>query len=73
MMSKQQYAYRVAFYLSNGKEVSGRITHHEDPETYLKAIEGLIEKEKPILIKKLGTIIQSKYITHVKIVEVIVC
>ncbi|WP_020061076.1 hypothetical protein [Bacillus sp. 123MFChir2] len=71
-MTKQQYAYRVAFYLSDGKEISGRITHDEDPETYLKSIESLIEKEKPILIPKLGTIIQSKYITHIKISEVIV-
>ncbi|WP_242220264.1 hypothetical protein [Bacillus cereus group sp. BfR-BA-01380] len=71
-MTKKQYAYRVAFYLSDGKEVSGRITHHEDLETYLNTIESLIENGKPILIKKLGTIIQSKYITHVKIIEVIV-
>lgn len=70
-MEKEQRTYHVTFYLSDGKEVNGRITHHEDPETYLKAIQTLMEQEKPILIKKIGTIIHSKYVTHVKIVEVV--
>lgn len=70
-MTKEQRKYEVTFYLSDGKEVNGRITHHEDPETYLKAVQTLIEQEKPILIKKLGILIHSKYVTHVKIIEVV--
>lgn len=69
-MTKEQHTYHVTFYLSDGKEVNGTVTHHEDVETYLKAVKVLIENEKPIMIKSLGVVIQSKYITHVKIIEV---
>ncbi|ARC27665.1 hypothetical protein [Bacillus sp. FDAARGOS_235] len=69
-MTKEQHTYHVTFYLSDGKEVNGTVTHHEDTETYLKAIKVLMENEKPIMIKNLGVVIQSKYITHVKVFNV---
>ncbi|PEW95198.1 hypothetical protein CN446_19045 [Bacillus cereus] len=70
-MTKKQRKYEVTFYLSDGKEVIGRATHHENRETYLDAIQTLIEEEKTICMEKLGVIIQTKYITHVKLVEVV--
>lgn len=69
-MTKEQHTYHITFYLSDGKEVNGTVTHHEDAEAYLKAIKVLMENEKPIMIKSLGVVIQSKYITHVKVIEV---
>ncbi|AYY25026.1 hypothetical protein ACS2QC_28405 [Bacillus cereus group sp. Bce033] len=69
-MTKEQHTYHVTFYLSDGKEVNGRITHHEDVGTYLKALEVAIENKKTITMKNIGVVIQSKYITHVKVMEV---
>lgn len=69
-MTKEQHTYHVTFYLSDGKEVSGTITHHQDSEAYLNAIKVLMETGKPIMIKNLGVVIQSKYITHVKVFNV---
>ncbi|MEW5208037.1 hypothetical protein [Bacillus cereus] len=69
-MTKEQHTYHVTFYLSDGKEVNGTITHHQDSEAYLNAIKVLIETGKPIMIKNLGVVIQSKYITHVKVFNV---
>ncbi|WNN02598.1 hypothetical protein [Bacillus cereus] len=69
-MTKKQRKYEVTFYLSNGREVVGRTTHDEDRKTYLNAIQTLIEEEKTLNMEKIGIILQTKYITHVKIIEV---
>lgn len=69
-MTKEKYTYQVTFCLSDGKEVSGRITRDEDTETCLKILQDLIKNNKTLCIPKLGTVIRTKYITHAKIIEV---
>ncbi|HDR3653141.1 hypothetical protein [Bacillus wiedmannii] len=69
-MTEKQRKYEVTFYLSNGREVIGRTTQDQDRTTYLKAIQTLIEEEKTLSMDKIGIILQTKYITHVKIIEV---
>ncbi|EJS52566.1 hypothetical protein ICE_03898 [Bacillus cereus BAG1X1-2] len=69
-MTKQQYTYQVTFYLSDGKEVSGRVTRDEDIGTCLNTLQDLIKNSKTICIPKIGTVIRTKYITHVKMIEV---
>ncbi|HDR4411963.1 TPA: hypothetical protein QCP93_005523 [Bacillus cereus] len=69
-MTEKQRKYEVTFYLSNGREVIGRTTQDQDRTTYLKAIQTLIEEEKTLSMEKIGIILQTKYITHVKIIEV---
>ncbi|NOP83149.1 hypothetical protein HNV23_27160 [Bacillus paranthracis] len=71
-MTEKQRKYEVTFYLSNGREVIGRTTQDQDRTTYLKAIQTLIEEEKTLSMDKIGIILQTKYITHVKLVEVVV-
>lgn len=69
-MTEKQRRYEVTFYLSNGREVIARTTQDEDRETYLEAIQTLIEEEKTLCMEKIGIILQTKYITHVKMIEV---
>lgn len=69
-MTKERYTHQVSFYLSDGKEISGRFTREEDTKTCLKTLQDLIDNNKTICVPKLGTVIRTKYITHVKIVEV---
>lgn len=42
-MTQEQYTYQITFYLSDGKEVSGRITRYEDTEKCLKTLQELIK------------------------------
>lgn len=70
-MEKEQRTYQITFYLSDGKEISGRVTRDEDTETCLKTLQDLIKNSKTICIPKLGTVIRTKYITHVKLIEVV--
>ncbi|PEM69260.1 hypothetical protein [Bacillus pseudomycoides] len=69
-MTKEQHTYQITFYLSDGKEISDRVTRDEDTETCLKTLQELMKNSKTICIPKLGTVIRTKYITHVKIIEV---
>ncbi|HFK1429356.1 hypothetical protein ABE273_16740 [Bacillus paranthracis] len=69
-MTQEQYTYQITFYLSDGKEVSGRITRYEDTEKCLKTLQELIKNSKTICIPTLGTLIRTKYITHVRIIEI---
>ncbi|MED2841480.1 hypothetical protein SAMN04487920_15117 [Bacillus mycoides] len=66
----KEHTYHVTFYFSNGKEFDGRITNKYNKEEYLEGLEELFLKEKTLLINKLGMLIQTKYITHVKVIEV---
>ncbi|MGF2619222.1 hypothetical protein [Bacillus cereus] len=66
----EEHRYHVTFYFSNGKELDGRIKNKRNKEEYLKGLEDLFLKEKTLLINDLGMLIQSKYITHVKVIEV---
>ncbi|KAB2462078.1 hypothetical protein F8161_08670 [Bacillus cereus] len=70
-MTKEQYTYQVTFCLSDGKEISGRVTRDEDTKTCLKTLEELIENRKTICVPNLGAVIRTKYITHVKVMEVV--
>ena len=42
-MTKEQHKYHVTFYLSNGKEISGRVTHSDDINTSLNRLNNMIE------------------------------
>lgn len=66
----EEHRYHVTFYFSNGKEYDGKITNKRNKEEYLKALEDLFLKEKTLLVADIGMLIQSKYITHVKVIEV---
>ncbi|MEG7883478.1 hypothetical protein [Bacillus paranthracis] len=70
-MTKEQHTYQITFYLSDGKEINDKITHDGDKKTCLNTVENLIENKRTICIHKLGTVIRTKYITHVKIIEVV--
>lgn len=69
-MTNKQHTYHITFYLSDGKEVSGRIKRDDDVETCLEQLETIIEYKKTIFLSELGVLIQTKYITHVKIMKV---
>ncbi|PGG92160.1 hypothetical protein CON73_14515 [Bacillus toyonensis] len=69
-MTNEQHTYHITFYLSDNKEVSGRVTRNDDIETCLKKIETIIENKKTIFLSDLGVLMQTKYITHVKIMKV---
>ncbi|KAA2400556.1 hypothetical protein BACERE00175_01680 [Bacillus cereus] len=69
-MTKEKYTHQVSFYLSDGKEISGRFTRKEDAKECLKTLKNLIDNHKTISVPNIGTLIRTKYITHVKVVEV---
>ncbi|MGG3046961.1 hypothetical protein EZE46_30135 [Bacillus sp. BH2] len=69
-MTKEQHKYHVTFYLSNGKEISGRITHSDDINTSLEELNDMIKTKKTIQVPQLGIVIRTKYITHIEIIEV---
>ena len=56
-MTKEQHKYHVTFYLSNGKEISGRVTHSDDINTSLNRLNNMIETKKTIQV-------------HIEIIEV---
>ncbi|BCC03735.1 hypothetical protein BCJMU51_p413 (plasmid) [Bacillus cereus] len=66
----EEHRYHVTFYFSNGKEFDGKVTSKYNKEDYLEGLEDLFLKEKTLLIDHLGMLIQTKYITHVKVIEV---
>ncbi|MFB6730643.1 hypothetical protein ACMZ5A_28570 [Bacillus mobilis] len=70
-MTNKQHTYQITFYLSDGKEVSGKITRDDDVETCLEKLETIIEYKKTIFLSDLGVLMQTKYITHVKVMEVV--
>lgn len=70
-MTKERYTHQVSFYLSDGKEISGSFTREEDTKTCLKTLQDLIDNNKTICVPNLGAVIRTKYITHVKVMEVV--
>jgi len=66
----EEHRYHVTFYFSNGKEFDGKVTSKFNKEDYLEGLEDLFLKEKTLLIDHLGMLIQTKYITHVKVIEI---
>lgn len=69
-MEKEQRKYQVTFYLSDGKEINDIATSVENKKTCLKTLEELIINQKMICLHKVGVVIRTKYITHVKVIEV---
>lgn len=69
-MEEEQRKYQVTFYLSDGKEICDIATSVENKKACLKTLEELIINQKMICLNKAGVVIRTKYITHVKVIEI---
>ncbi|MDP7981417.1 hypothetical protein [Bacillus multifaciens] len=62
-----QYDYKITYYLSNGEKIVGHLTISQTKEEYLKTLEDALMREEFLVFKNMGYIIQSKYLTHLRI------
>lgn len=66
----KEHKFKVTFFLSNGESPSGFITVTDEKEDYVTDLADWLYKDSFLTFKRLGLILQTKFITHIKVEEV---